>query len=516
MSRIWKTFNIEILQAIAAVAAAFAGEPAALAQAASAAPSGTTGTPLLTGAAPAVTGAAPLVSGATPLASGATSLATGAAPLAQPTIAPLPPIARATPIGSGAGGSIQLSVNDQRLIPTKRLRRVAVGDPNVADVMPVADGVMVIAKKPGMTTVSIWDGKGRSPLLVPIQVQPAGAAALLYGTGAAVHTYGDTTVLEGTTASLPEHQAALAAAQQAAGQSGKVVDRSMVGVGGVVQVDVKIVEFSRTALKEAGFNLFSTRSNGFGFGVFGPSNLTSYSPSSGGVSFGSTVGTAMSTAFNLVAGPFGNGLFANLSVLEANGLARVLAEPSLVALSGQSASFLAGGELPIPESGGLGTVTVTFKSFGIGLTVTPTVLAPDRIGLKVAPEASELDYTHEVTVAGTSIPAVTTRRADTTVELGDGQSFVIGGLVSRTTIASVNKVPMLGDLPILGAFFKNLNYSQDDKELVIVVTPHLVQPIARGATVPLPADGRDANTQPVWGSFLRGPSSGSDLPGFSR
>ncbi len=441
-----------------------------------------------------------------------TASPTQAVPLAPPTMTPLPPVAQA----SETGGSLQLSVNDQRMIPAKRLHRVAVGDPSVADVMPVAAGVLVIAKKPGTTTVSVWEGSATSPTLRQVQVQSPGAAALLSGTDAKVRTYGDTTVLEGSTASLSEHQAALAAAQQAAGSGGKVVDRSVVGVGGVVQVDVKIVEFSRTALKEAGFNLFSSRSNGFGFGVFGTSTLSSYSPSSSGVSFGSTVGTAMSTAFNLVAGPFGNGLFANLSVLETNGLARVLAEPTLVALSGQSASFLAGGELPIPESGGLGTVNVVFKSFGIGLTVTPTVLGAQRIGLKVAPEASELDYTHELTVSGTSIPAITTRRADTTVELGDGESFVIGGLISRTTIASVDKVPMLGDLPIIGAFFKRLSYSQDDEELVIVVTPHLVQPIARGVEIPLPAEGRDASKQPVWGSFLRGPTAASDLPGFSR
>src|SRR5690606_11419853 len=174
------------------------------------------------------------------------------------------------------------------------------------------------------------------------------------------------------------------------------------------------------------------------------------------------------------------------------GLARVLAEPTLLALSGQSASFLAGGEIPIPSSGSLGTQNVEYKPFGIGLTVTPTILAADRIALKVAPEASELDWANAIPVSSGSstslIPALRTRRADTMVELGDGESFVIGGLVSRTTMASVDKLPLLGDLPIIGAFFRSMNYTQEEKELVIVVTPRLVRPIARGANLPLPGE----------------------------
>src|SRR5690606_21169834 len=145
----------------------------------------------------------------------------------------------------------------------------------------------------------------------------------------------------------------------------------------------------------------------------------------------------ISSAFNLVARSATHNWFGNLSLLQNNGMARVLAEPTLVALSGQSASFLAGGELPIPVPQGLGTTTIEFKPFGIGLTVTPTVLSPDRIALKVAPEASDLDYSNALTFGGVQIPSITTRRADTTVELGDGESYVIGGLVSSTTSSSV-------------------------------------------------------------------------------
>lgn len=201
----------------------------------------------------------------------------------------------------------------------------------------------------------------------------------------------------------------------------------------------------------------------------------------------------------------------------------MLAEPTLVALSGQSASFLAGGELPVPEAAGLGSVTVAFKPFGIGLTVTPTVLSRERIALKVAPEASELDYSNGIPLVTsadnvTVIPALRTRRADTTIELGDGESFVISGLVSRQTKALVNKVPMLGDLPIIGAFFRSVDYKQEDTELVIVVTPRLVRPIARGVSLPLPGAKQEASDTAfnAWGYYLMGPMSGQQMPGFSR
>jgi pilus assembly protein CpaC len=234
----------------------------------------------------------------------------------------------------------------------------------------------------------------------------------------------------------------------------------------------------------------------------------------------SSSGSVISSAFNLVLGHTsadGNHSWnGSLDLLQSDGMARVLAEPTLVALSGQSASFLSGGELPIPEPQGLGTTTIVYKPFGIGLTVTPTVLAPDRIALKVAPQASDLDYTNAVVLNGVSVPAITTRRADTTVELGDGETFIIGGLVSRSITSQVDKIPLLGDIPIIGAFFRDLNYSRQDKELVLIVTPHLVRPIAKGTPIPLPGEREERNNLPVWGSWLLNPAGSDQLPGFSR
>ena len=171
--------------------------------------------------------------------------------------------------------------------------------------------------------------------------------------------------------------------------------------------------------------------------------------------------------------------------------------------------------MPVPQ--GLGTTSIEYKSFGIGLTVTPTVLSNDRIVLKVAPEASELDYANATTINGSTVPSITTRRADTTVELGDGETFAIGGLVSRTTASNVSKVPLLGDLPVIGSFFRQNRYSMNEKELVILVTPRLVKPLARNTDLaPLLPGAAEQRDGPVWGSILLGGAARTVVPGFSR
>ncbi len=392
--------------------------------------------------------------------------------------------------------------------------RIAIGDPDVADVkvLPAsgkrAGSILVYGKKPGTTQLQIWTGNNATPqiwnLRVGGSVQGALATRGIAG-GANVDIAGDRAVVSGHAETPMGQVASTLIAASAVGGDKNVVDVSSAGTGGVVQVEVKVVEVSRSVMKEAGIN--------WSAGGSGPWSATN-----------SLVPSSLASAAS------GFSLFydtknfsANLRLLQTNGMARVLAEPTLVAMTGQSASFLAGGELPIPEAGGLGTVSVTFKPFGIGLTVTPTVLSRDRISLKVAPEASELDYSNGIVLnSGTDsssiIPALRTRRADTTVELGDGESFVISGLVSRQTKAMVSKVPLLGDLPIIGSFFRSLDYTQDETELVIVVTPRLVRPIARGVTLPLPGEKQERadNGFNAWGYYLTGPMGGQQMPGFSR
>ena len=178
-------------------------------------------------------------------------------------------------------------------------------------------------------------------------------------------------------------------------------------------------------------------------------------------------------------------MWATFSALEANGFAYALAEPSLTALSGQTATFLAGGEIPVPfRSGADSAVSVIYKEFGIRLSLTPTVLEQNRIALKITPEVSEVDPSLSVQSGGYTIPGLRVRRTDTTVAIGDGETFVISGLVSRQSNATIDKFPFLGDIPILGAFFRSSHFERDDKELLMIATPHLVRPFAKNAKLP--------------------------------
>jgi pilus assembly protein CpaC len=377
-------------------------------------------------------------------------------------------------------------------------------------------GVLLVGKTAGTTSVMLWENGHEAPLTYTVDVSTQAAGDLLNSETPTLKVLGKTALLTGNTPTMETHQRAVAAAKASVGADGAIVDASTVATRNVVQVDVRVVEFSKSVLKQAGFNLFSQNKGGFGFGTFAPSALTS-ATGGGGLPLSVSTTSPIGSAFNLLLGSTSHGIFATLSLLESNNLARVLAQPTLVALSGQSASFLAGGEIPIPVPQSLGTTTIAYKQYGIGLTVTPTVLGPQRISLKVAPEASQLDFANAITIDGVSVPALTTRRADTTVELGDGESFVIGGLVDRETASNVSKVPLLGDLPIIGAFFKTLQYSQQDRELVIIVTPHLVSPIARGAALPAtPGEQSERRDGPVWRSFLGGALSTEASPGFSK
>ncbi|MGF6771178.1 pilus assembly protein CpaC [Paraburkholderia sp. GAS199] len=435
--------------------------------------------------------------------------------------------------------TIDLTVGAQQsLAAGHTLQRVAIGDPAVADVLVIKGekrgGVLLVGKSAGTTNLMLWERDRDAPLSYTVNVTAASAATLLGPDTSSVKVLGNTAVVSGRSATMEAHQRAVVVAEgslvkdasgkdgAAGSKDGSVFDTSTVDTRSVVQVEVRVVEFSRTVLKQVGFNFFSQR-NGFSFGSIGPNGATSvttpqkaFNPETS-ATLGPAVASPMASAFNLVFGSATKGLFADLSLMESNNLARVLAEPTLVALSGQSASFLAGGEIPVPVPQGLGTTSIVYKPYGIGLTLTPTVLNPQRIALKVAPEASQLDFTNAVTISGVSVPAITTRRADTTVELGDGESFVIGGLIDRETTSNVSKVPMLGDLPIIGSFFKQLSYQQNEKELVIIVTPHLVSPVAKGAPLPsTPGEQSEQRNGPVWRSFMGGVMSRDAVPGFSK
>ncbi len=290
-----------------------------------------------------------------------------------------------------------------------------------------------------------------------------------------------------------------------------------------VMLQVKIAEVNRSLSKEIAANLTTRdRGNGFNvgviqgrdFGSIGNVDTSSFPKLDASSIYGLPAGT-ISLPFNPATGQFitqagsalafkglgagkttlgflgslfGVDVGAAFDLSEKNGLVSTLAEPNLTALSGETASFLAGGEFPIPISQSLGTISIEYRQYGVSLAFTPTVLADGRISMRVRPEVSQLSSEGAVSLNGFSIPAFITRRSETTVELGSGQSFMIGGLIQNSNVNSIDKVPGLGDVPVLGAMFKSNGYRRNQTELMIIVTPYLVKPVSANE-IKLPTDG---------------------------
>jgi pilus assembly protein CpaC len=262
---------------------------------------------------------------------------------------------------------------------------------------------------------------------------------------------------------------------------GQVLNRLRLATPLQVTLQVRIAEVSRDLVKSFGTNLLSQdTTGGFHFGL-GRGNPGSFADKTFAVKPGLS---ALGVEGHLL----GLDLLGTLDLGETDGSVVTLAEPNLTALSGETATFLAGGEIPIPISQGLGAVSVEYKQYGITLSFTPTVLSNGRIALRVKPEVSQLSSAGSVSSGGFTIPGLTTRRVETTVELGSGQSFMIGGLLNNNTNNTVDRTPGLGNLPILGALFRSNNFRRQQTELVVVVTPYLVKPVDASQIV-LPTDG---------------------------
>lgn len=320
-----------------------------------------------------------------------------------------------------------------------------------------------------------------------------------------VSTMGTNTVLLTGTVAAPE-DAAEAEALVAAfvGEGSNVISRLKMATPLQVNLQVRFAEVSRSLVRTIGTNLVSADStSGFKFGIGqGRGAITQFSPGGPlgvGVTDGAD-GTSVVTSNPVGSTIAGFGRFlgldlgAALDLAETEGLVTTLSQPNLTALSGETADFLAGGEFPIPSSGGLGTTSIEFRKYGVSLAYTPTVLANGRISIRVRPEVSELSSQGAINVEGFTIPALTVRRAETTVELGSGQSFMIAGLMSNNAQNTIDKTPGAGDLPILGNLFRSRSFRRGETELVIVVTPYLVQPVDAGQ-IKLPTDGFRAATE---------------------
>lgn len=272
----------------------------------------------------------------------------------------------------------------------------------------------------------------------------------------------------------------------------------------VVAVDVQFAAVSASTLKALGFN-FTKLSGDLQGAVISPSSLTRSSATADGLSLTTTA--PIQQAFNLFLSAPNRGIGAVLSALSSNGLSQLLAQPTLLVRSGEQASFLAGGEIPVPvpqtSAGSTNTISIQYKEFGVRLSVMPFVLSPEKIVLKIAPEVSELDYGIGVQLQGYTVPGLRRRSAETTVELGSGQSFVIAGLSYSSSAMTKDKTPFLGDIPVLGAFFKRQQNQKERQELIIVATPRLVAPVSSTELPPLPGSAT-ANIDPTIGDMITG------------
>ncbi|MGN6057347.1 MAG: type II and III secretion system protein family protein, partial [Sphingomicrobium sp.] len=306
-------------------------------------------------------------------------------------------------------------------------------------------------------------------------------------------------LLTGTVANPDDVAEAQRLTQAYVGEGTQVVTRLKSATPLQVMLKVRIAEVNRSLLKSMGVNLLSNdRTGGFKFAIGRGNPGTISGPGNATVNINPT-GTTLGAFGHLL----GLDILGSLDIAATDGVATILAEPNLTALSGETASFLAGGEFPIPVSQSTGSgnaaITIEYKQYGVGLAFTPIVLSDGRISMRVRPEVSQLDDANGVTLSGTRVPALITRRAETTVELGSGQSFMIAGLLQNTGNNSVDKTPVLGDLPILGALFRSTKFQRQETELVVIVTPYLVRPVSGQLATPIDGYRVPSDIQRDWG-----------------
>jgi pilus assembly protein CpaC len=375
------------------------------------------------------------------------------------------------------------------------VKRVSVGNPDILDVVVLSPReLQFVAKAMGSTNVLVWDSKGNPQASIEVEVGTPesylqrGLRRILGNPGIRVESAGSATVLKGTAPSALAVEQAVSVAHAFVGEDSDTEIVNLLQVAGNQQVLLKVVvaEVSRNITREMGVNWNALIDAGGGqialAGLIG--GLTQ--PTGGG-------DVLISQAINLAAGfsSFGSLelLRVYLDILDRRGMSKILAEPTLVARSGEPASFLVGGEIPIPvaQGGAFGSITVEYKSFGVGLNFTPTVLGPDRIHLQVAPEVSRPDFTFGTELEGLVVPAFNTRRVATNVELAHGQTFMIAGLLSEDLREQVAQYPLLGQIPILGNLFRSARYERNETELLVLVTPELAKPMGSDP-VQLPTD----------------------------
>src|SRR5438105_7241164 len=429
--------------------------------------------------------------------------AAGALSIAQPAAAQVT-------IASGIdAGELDVPINKSQVVRADRAyAKALIGNPDIADIVPISPtSIYVLGKKTGTTSLTLYDRANRLIAVVDVVVGPdvttlkRQLSELLPADVIAARMSNDSVILEGTVSNAVVADRAVQIAETYA--PGKVVNLLSLGSAQQVMLEVRFAEVKRSALAQIGVgwgpkNIGDTR-----YAIGGGSSLTpiggTTTVTNGGVTTtipnngGSFKLGAIIDSFGIIAQTFkafGSNFNVTLDALERKGAVTTLAEPTLIALSGETASFLAGGEFPVPVvqnvgGGGGGSnaaaFTVEWKPFGVSLAFTPTVLADGVINLVVAPEVSSIDPSASIVINNLTIPGLQTRRAKTVVELHDGESFALAGLIRKDFQDTIRQVPLLGSIPIIGALFRSTGFQHEQTELVIIVTPRLVRPVPAGA-----------------------------------
>jgi pilus assembly protein CpaC len=422
----------------------------------------------------------------------ALAAAVGAAALAAAT----PALAQVSIAEGVHAGELDVPVNKSQVLRTDRpYSKALIGSDGIADIIPISPtSLYVLGKKAGTTSLTIYDRSNRLMAVLDVVVGPdvmtlkRQLADIMPGNDVSARIANDSVVLEGTVSSSIEADRAVQLAETYA--PGKVVNLMSLGSAQQVMLEVRFSEMKRSALKQIGVNWDILSDGGKLAGVSGGgSSLTPGADGLGVLKHG-----AITDSFGIISRAFrglGENFNVTLDALERKGAVTTLAEPTLVALSGETASFLAGGEFPVPtvqSSGGGGgqggngsAITVEWKPFGVSLAFTPTVLSDGVINMVVAPEVSSIDASASIVVNNLTIPGLQTRRAKTVVEIRDGESFALAGLIRKDFQDTIRQVPFLGSIPIIGSLFRSSGFQNDQTELVIVVTPHLVRPVRAGS-----------------------------------
>jgi pilus assembly protein CpaC len=399
---------------------------------------------------------------------------------------------------SQVSAPLRVMVDKSLLITTTdRLRRVSVTDPAVADAMVVTPTqILVHGRAPGEVSLILWDEQERSrsfDLRVDVDVSALQQEVnrIFPEEHLRVEASRNAVVLNGHVATKEDAERAGAIAGAFSKNVVNVLTYGPVGAQEVL-LEVKFAEVDRTALMQYGFNLLSTgATNTIGtsstgqFGSFGNFNLNAVSPPPSPLAFTTNFPNLNMLNLFLFRPDLNFGMA--IQALQQKNVLQILAEPNLIAVNGKEASFLAGGEFPFPvvqPNQGYTAVTIVFKEFGVRLKFTPLIMPNGNIHLHVAPEVSSLDFSNALTISGFTVPALSTRRAESEVELQDGQSFVIAGLLDNRLNNISSKIPGLGDIPILGTFFKSKNQSKNTTELMVLVTAHRISPSALPPPLP--------------------------------